>query len=84
MPINIPGRADVAVPQPFADFFKLEAPGKQQTGTGVPLRYNKDKRKKPLFSRGLSGCRHLFNSLSKLKLDEKFNEKRGCFIKDKI
>ena len=40
-------------------------------GTGVPLRYNNDKRKKPLFSRGLSVCRHLFNSFSKLKYDEK-------------
>ena len=37
----------------------------------VPLRYNNDKRKKPLFSRGLSVCRHLFNSFSKLKYDEK-------------
>ena len=47
MPIDISGRTDVAVSQPFADFFKLKAPGEQQTGTGVPLRYNNDKRKKP-------------------------------------
>lgn len=40
----------------------------------VPLRYNNDKRKKPLFSRGLSVCRHLFNSFSKLKYDEKIIE----------
>ena len=40
----------------------------------MPLRYNNDKRKKPLFSRGLSVCRHLFNSFSKLKYDEKIIE----------
>ena len=46
---------------------------------GMPLRYNNDKRKKPLFSRGLSVCRHLFNSFSKLKCDEKIIEKRRLF-----
>ncbi len=45
----------------------------------LPLRYNNDKRKKPLFSRGLSVCRHLFNSFSKLKCDEKIIEKRRLF-----
>lgn len=45
-----------------------------ESGIGVPLRYNNDKRKKPLFSRGLSVCRHLFNSFSKLKYDEKIIE----------
>ena len=48
-------------------------------GGFVPLRYNNDKRKKPLFSRGLSVCRHLFNSFSKLKCDEKIIEKRRLF-----
>jgi|GEM_PF-411049 len=48
-------------------------------GKEVPLRYNNDKRKKPLFSRGLSVCRHLFNSFSKLKCDEKIIEKRRLF-----
>ena len=43
-------------------------------GKDMPLRYNNDKRKKPLFSRGLSVCRHLFNSFSKLKYDEKIIE----------
>lgn len=50
-----------------------------QTDMTVPLRYNNDKRKKPLFSRGLSVCRHLFNSFSKLKCDEKIIEKRRLF-----
>lgn len=53
--------------------------GYHQAGVGVPLRYNNDKRKKPLFSRGLSVCRHLFNSFSKLKCDEKIIEKRRLF-----
>ena len=51
MTVDISGRANVAVSQPFADLFKLEALGEQQTGAGVPLRYNKDKRKNPVFSR---------------------------------
>ena len=48
-------------------------------GEGVPLRYNNDKRKKPLFSRGSRVCRHLFNSFSKLKSDEKNIKKRRLF-----
>lgn len=45
----------------------------------VPLRYNNDKQKKPLLSRGLSVCRLLFNSFSKLKIDENYKEKRRLF-----
>ena len=52
---------------------------RRQRNISVPLRYNNDKRKKPLFSRGLSVCRHLFNSFSKLKCDEKIIEKRRLF-----
>ena len=48
-------------------------------GASVPLRYNNDKQKKPLFSRGLSVCRLLFNSFSKLKIDENYKEKRRLF-----
>ena len=50
-----------------------------QTGIALPLRYNNDKRKKPLFSRGSRVCRHLFNSFSKLKSDEKNIKKRRLF-----
>ena len=50
-----------------------------QSGTRMPLRYNNDKQKKPLFSRGLSVCRLLFNSFSKLKIDENYKEKRRLF-----
>ena len=48
-------------------------------GVSMPLRYNNDKQKKPLFSRGLSVCRLLFNSFSKLKIDENYKEKRRLF-----
>lgn len=54
--------------------------GQDQVGdVCVPLRYNNDKQKKPLFSRGLSVCRLLFNSFSKLKIDENYKEKRRLF-----
>lgn len=52
---------------------------KKQGIRHVPLRYNNDKQKKPLFSRGLSVCRLLFNSFSKLKIDENYKEKRRLF-----
>lgn len=67
------------MPQPFRNLQWGKAHFNQHTGVGVPLRYNNDKRKKPLFSRGLSVCRHLFNSFSKLKSDEKNIEKRRLF-----
>ena len=65
--------------QPVLNLLERHAVGKQERCTAVPLRYNNDKRKKPLFSRGLSVCRHLFNSFSKLKCDEKIIEKRRLF-----
>lgn len=52
---------------------------KKNYETHMPLRYNNDKQKKPLFSRGLSVCRLLFNSFSKLKIDENYKEKRRLF-----
>lgn len=58
-----------------------EALGSEYTDYNLimPLRYNNDKQKKPLFSRGLSVCRLLFNSFSKLKIDENYKEKRRLF-----
>ena len=67
MPIDISGRTDVAVSQPFADFFKLKAPGEQQTGTGVPLRYNYDKPEKPRRIKGFEVFSLIFSSFSKPK-----------------
>ena len=42
-----------------------------RAGEGVPLRYNKDKREKPVFSMGLSVCRSHFNSFSNIETDAK-------------
>ena len=61
------------------EHFHIYAGGQRMGGEGVPLRYNNDKQKKPLFSRGLSVCRLLFNSFSKLKIDENYKEKRRLF-----
>lgn len=40
----------------------------------MPLRYNKDKREKPVFSRGLSVCRSHVNSFSKVDTDAKIRK----------
>ena len=77
--VDVGSRSNITVSQPFLDFLQTDAVCVKQAGTAVPLRYNNDKRKKPLFSRGLSVCRHLFNSFSKLKCDEKIIEKRRLF-----
>ena len=79
MCINVACCADVAVTEPLLNLFQAHTIGVEQAGAAMPLRYNNDKRKKPLFSRGLSVCRHLFNSFSKLKCDEKIIEKRRLF-----
>ena len=62
-------------------YFRRAAVGPSSilAGGDMPLRYNNDKRKKPLFSSGLNVCRHLFNSFSKLKHGEKNIEKRRLF-----
>lgn len=79
MGINIGGRAESRVTEPFLDLLQRHAVSQQQAGAAMPLRYNNDKQKKPLFSRGLSVCRLLFNSFSKLKIDENYKEKRRLF-----
>ena len=67
------------VAQHTADGLDVHAVLQGHGREGVPLRYNNDKQKKPLFSRGLSVCRLLFNSFSKLKIDENYKEKRRLF-----
>lgn len=79
MAVDVRRGADVAVAQPFLDLLHGHVVGQQQRSAAVPLRYNNDKQKKPLFSRGLSVCRLLFNSFSKLKIDENYKEKRRLF-----
>lgn len=43
----------------------------EETQALMPLRYNKDKREKPVFSMGLSVCRSHFNSFSNIETDGK-------------
>ena len=79
MAVDVRRGADVAVTKPLLNLFHGHVVCQQQRGATVPLRYNNDKQKKPLFSRGLSVCRLLFNSFSKLKIDENYKEKRRLF-----
>lgn len=72
-------KASVVVPEHTADGFHIHTVLQCQGRERMPLRYNNDKQKKPLFSRGLSVCRLLFNSFSKLKIDENYKEKRRLF-----
>lgn len=79
MGVGVQREARRVVAQHTADGFYVHAVLEGHGGEGVPLRYNNDKQKKPLFSRGLSVCRLLFNSFSKLKIDENYKEKRRLF-----
>mgnify|MGYP005974822029 FL=1 len=79
MCIDICRGGEGAVTQPDLDLLHGDTVAEKQAGAGMPLRYNNDKQKKPLFSRGLSVCRLLFNSFSKLKIDENYKEKRRLF-----
>ena len=72
--VGAQGEPGVEVAQHEGYCFHIHTVLQRRGSEGVPLRYNNDKRKKPLFSRGLSVCRHLFNSFSKLKYDEKIIE----------
>ena len=51
MGIDVGGRGKIAVPQPLLNLLERHVAGQQEAGAGVPLRYNKDKRKNPVFSR---------------------------------
>ena len=79
MGVGIQREGGVGVAQDTGQGFGVHTAGEGVGGEGVPLRYNNDKQKKPLFSRGLSVCRLLFNSFSKLKIDENYKEKRRLF-----
>lgn len=79
MGIGVQGEPGGEVSQHAADRLDVHTVLQGDGGEGMPLRYNNDKQKKPLFSRGLSVCRLLFNSFSKLKIDENYKEKRRLF-----
>ena len=49
--VQVGGGAIVAVAQPGLDLLHLDTVAQQKAGAAVPLRYNKDKRKNPVFSR---------------------------------
>ena len=71
MDIAIHGGFDARMTeQPLQDFWHDPA-FNRASGIGVPLRYNNDKRKKPVFSMGLSVCRSHFNSFSNIETDAK-------------
>ena len=77
--IEVQGRGCLCMAQPTRNRCDRNVGRNQDAGIRMPLRYNNDKQKKPLFSRGLSVCRLLFNSFSKLKIDENYKEKRRLF-----
>ena len=77
--VGVQRKARGVVPEHTADGLDVHSVLQCHGCEGVPLRYNNDKQKKPLFSRGLSVCRLLFNSFSKLKIDENYKEKRRLF-----
>ena len=79
MSVGVQRKTRRVVTQHTADGLDVHAVLQGHGREGVPLRYNNDKQKKPLFSRGLSVCRLLFNSFSKLKIDENYKEKRRLF-----
>ncbi len=77
--VNVQRRGCGHMAQHGGECFHVHPILQRQRCERVPLRYNNDKQKKPLFSRGLSVCRLLFNSFSKLKIDENYKEKRRLF-----
>lgn len=79
MGVGTQGEGGGGVAQILLHRFNVVSGTETVDGVSVPLRYNNDKQKKPLFSRGLSVCRLLFNSFSKLKIDENYKEKRRLF-----
>ncbi|ARE59887.1 hypothetical protein ADH75_01045 [Flavonifractor plautii] len=78
MGIGVQGEPSAEVSQHPGYRFHVHPVLEGQGGKGVPLRYNSDKRKKPLFSRGLSVCRHLFNSLGQFTRDYTQTVKRAA------
>ena len=49
--VDIQGSLDVRMPQQLLHLLGSGSGGQQVGGEGMPLRYNKDKRKNPVFSR---------------------------------
>ncbi len=71
MSVGVQREACRKMPQHARHDFDVHAVLQCQRCEGVPLRYNKDKREKPVFSMGLSVCRSHFNSFSNIETDAK-------------
>ena len=71
MSVGAESEARVVVTQRAGQRLDIHTVLEGQRGEGVPLRYNKDKREKPVFSMGLSVCRSHFNSFSNIETDAK-------------
>ena len=69
--VSVQGEPGAEVPQHPRHRFHIHPVLQGQGGKCVPLRYNKDKREKPVFSMGLSVCRSHFNSFSNIETDAK-------------
>ena len=51
MGVDIRRGGKIRMPQPVLNLLKRYTVGEQEGGAAMPLRYNKDKRKNPVFSR---------------------------------
>lgn len=71
MSVGIKRERCVGMSQDAGESLGIHTAGQGMGGEGVPLRYNKDKREKPVFSMGLSVCRSHFNSFSNIETDAK-------------
>ena len=67
MGINIGGRAEIRVTEPFLDLLQRHAVSQQQAGAAMPLRYNYDKPEKPRRIKGFEVFSLVFSSFSKPK-----------------
>lgn len=71
MRVGVQCEARAVVAQHAGQGLHIHTAGDRHRGECVPLRYNKDKREKPVFSMGLSVCRSHFNSFSNIETDAK-------------
>lgn len=71
MGVRIQREAGAVMAQHTGYRFHIGAGLQSQGRKCMPLRYNKDKREKPVFSMGLSVCRSHFNSFSNIETDAK-------------
>ena len=71
MDIDTHRGSHIGMSKQFTYCFHVKSMGNAVCGKNMPLRYNKDKREKPVFSMGLSVCRSHFNSFSNIETDAK-------------